>query len=322
MKLLIEKKPMRVARVFDIHNCGPDNRFVANGKLVHNSGGDKINLQNLPRGGTLRKSITAPKGYVIVACDSSQIEARTVGWLAGQEDLTLAFKEGQDIYSLFASDVYGRPVDKNSDLQARHVGKTAILGLGYGMSAPKFQLTLKNGKPPMDLEDAECQRVVELYRRKYFMIPRLWRECQALLIAMYEGREHSIKDGLVTSTTDGRLRLPNGLYLNYPGLKSEDGRNFSYKQRHETIKVYGAKITENIVQALARIIVFDQMRAISKRYKVVLTVHDEVCIVAPEQEAEEAKAFMVHEMSVPPSWCTDLPVSCKAAYGKTYGDCK
>jgi DNA polymerase I-like protein with 3'-5' exonuclease and polymerase domains len=286
------------------------------------SGGDKVNLQNLPRGGALRQSIAAPPGFVLVACDSSQIEARTVGWLAGQEDLTQAFAAGEDIYSLFASDVYGRPVNKHTDPQARHVGKTAILGLGYGMSAPKFQLTLKNGKPSMDLADAECKRVVDLYRRKYSRIPALWRQSQDLLIALYEGREHGLKDGLVTSTTDGRLRLPNGLYLNYPALSTEDGKNFSYKQRHEYIKVYGAKLVENITQALARIIVFDQMLAISKRYKVVLTVHDEVVILAPEDKADVAKAFMEEMMSTPPSWGIGLPISCEAGIGKNYGECK
>jgi DNA polymerase I-like protein with 3'-5' exonuclease and polymerase domains len=285
------------------------------------SGGDKINLQNLPRGGTLRKSISAPQGYVLIACDSAQIEARTVGWLAKQEDLTTAFSQGEDIYSLFASEVYGRPVTKDTDPQARHVGKTAILGLGYGMSAPKFQLTLKNGKPPMDLSDAECQRVVELYRRKYANIPRLWKASNTLLIAMYEGREYSICDGLVVSEGQ-RLKLPNGLYLNYPGLHTEDGKNFAYRQRREVIKVYGAKLVENITQALARIIVFDQMLAISKRYKVVLTVHDEVVIVVPENEAEQAKQFMVETMSRTPSWGTGLPIACEAAIGKTYGDCK
>lgn len=190
------------------------------------------------------------------------------------------------------------------------------------MSAPKFQLTLKNGKPAVDLPDAECKRIVDLYRRKYQMIPRLWRESQNLLIALYEGREHSLRDGLVTSTKDQRLRLPNGLFLNYPGLSTEDGKNFSYKQRHEHIKVYGAKLVENIVQALARIIVFEQMLEVSKRYKVVLTVHDEVVILVPENKAEIAKRHMEEVMSTPPSWGLDLPIACEAGIGKNYGECK
>ena len=72
------------------------------------SGGDKMNLQNLPRGGTLRKSLCAPKGKVLIACDSSQIEARMVAWVSDQHDLLQAFREGRDVYSEFASEVYGR----------------------------------------------------------------------------------------------------------------------------------------------------------------------------------------------------------------------
>ena len=285
------------------------------------SGGDKINLQNLPRGGALRDAITAPDGYMLVACDSSQIEARTVGWLAQQDDLTQAFKDGEDIYSMFASDVYGRKVTKETDSAARHVGKTAILGLGYGMSAPKFKITLKNGKPSVDMPEDECKGVVDLYRNKYYKIPQLWRACQKLLVAMYEGRREELMDGLVY--TDGtNIRLPNGLYLRYPELSTEDGKNFTYKQRRETIHVYGGKVTENIVQALARIIVFDQMAAISKKYKVVLTVHDEVVVCVPESEVETAVTFMTEQMSIAPKWAAGLPITCEAGYGRTYGDCK
>lgn len=277
--------------------------------------------QNLPRGGALRDAITAPDGYMLVACDSSQIEARTVGWLAQQDDLTQAFKDGEDIYSLFASDVYGRKVTKETDSAARHVGKTAILGLGYGMSAPKFKITLKNGKPSVDMPEDECKGVVDLYRNKYYKIPQLWRACQKLLVAMYEGRREELMDGLVY--TDGtNIRLPNGLYLRYPELSTEDGKNFTYKQRRETIHVYGGKVTENIVQALARIIVFDQMAAISKKYKVVLTVHDEVVVCVPEAEVETAVKFMTEQMSIAPKWAAGLPITCEAGYGRTYGDCK
>lgn len=285
------------------------------------SGGDKINLQNLPRGGALRRAIAAPDGYMLVASDSSQIEARMVGWLAGQDDLTEAFAAGEDIYSLFASDVYGRKVTKETDSQARHVGKTAILGLGYGMSAPKFKLTLKNGKPSMEMGEDECKGIVDLYRKKYFRIPQLWRACHNLLIAMYEGRSARLMSGLV-STEGTNLRLPNGMYLRYPELTTEDGKNFSYMQRKEKIHVYGGKVAENIVQALARIVVFDQMLAISKRYKVVLTVHDEVVVCVPEDQADEAQAYMEECMRVAPAWAEGLPITCEAGQGKTYGDCK
>ena len=123
-----ESAPRRVALVYDIIDCGPRNRFVANGKLVHNSGGDKINPQNLPRGGVLRDAIRAPEGHIIVACDSSQIEARTLAWFAGQTDLVEAFSEGKDIYSMFASSVYSKPINKHDHPEERHVGKTCLAG--------------------------------------------------------------------------------------------------------------------------------------------------------------------------------------------------
>lgn len=285
------------------------------------SGGDKVNLQNLPRGGALRQAIVAPKGHVLVACDSSQIEARTVAWLAGEKDLVQAFANGDDIYSSFASDVYEMPINKKDNPMERHVGKTSILGLGYGMSAAKFKLTLKTGKPSVEMELQDCERVVGIYRTKYPHIVKLWRSSQFLMEAVAKGAKFAVgPDDLVYATKAG-IHLPNGMMLRYPELqRGEDG--YTYKQRRETKKIYGAKVTENVVQALARIVVFDQMLAINKRYKVVLTVHDEVVIVAPEQEADEAMAFMVECMSVAPDWAQGLPVTCEAGIGKNYGECK
>jgi len=111
--------------VYDIKNCGPRHRFAANGKLVHNS--DSINMQNLPRKSPLKKTIAAPEGYWIVDCDSSQIEARTLAWLAGQDDLVEAFERGEDVYRIMAAKIYGKePADITKD--ERFAGKTVILG--------------------------------------------------------------------------------------------------------------------------------------------------------------------------------------------------
>jgi DNA polymerase len=88
------------------------------------------------------------------------------------------------------------------------------------------------------------------------------------------------------------------------------------------IRIYGGKVVENIVQALARIVVAEQMAMIGRRYKVVLQVHDEVVILCDEAEVEEAKAYMIQVMSTPPSWAPDLPVACEADHGPNYGECK
>lgn len=89
------------------------------------SGGDKQNLQNLPRGGTLRKAIRAPKGHKIVAVDSSNIELRVNHTLAGQLDSVQAFREGRDLYCEFASILFGRPITK-ADKAERQLGKLCI----------------------------------------------------------------------------------------------------------------------------------------------------------------------------------------------------
>lgn len=297
------------------------------------SGGDKINLQNLPRGGELRKSIRAPKGHLLVASDSAQIEARVVAWLAGEEDLVQDFKQNVDIYSKFATEVYGYQVQKASHPTERFVGKTCILGLGYGMGAEKFKGTLKIGMAGMsvDIPLSEAQRVVKLYRGMYPFIEKLWKQGQEALEAMIAGHEYDLGVAIKLKCKDNKIYLPNGMYVNYPNLR-KSGNEFLYDSRYGPNKIYGGKVIENVVQALARIVVFDQMAKIdqafrkldtpARRHKVCLTVHDEIVAVVPKDYVEEAQHFMGEMMLQTPSWCPDLPVSFEADFGESYGDCK
>lgn len=296
------------------------------------SGGDKVNLQNLPRGGALRRSIRAPEGHSLVASDSSQIEARVVAWLAGETDLLAAFAEGRDIYSEFATDVYGKKVTK-SDKVERFVGKTCILGLGYGMGKDKFKTTLKIGQGGIsaDVTIEEAERVVKLYRDKYPMIAKLWKDGQAALEAIANDREYKLGTAQLKCDAQG-IHLPNGMKIMYPELRKSSDGNYEYRNRYGFTKIYGGKLIENVVQALARIVVFDQMAKIdqtlrkkdksAKRSKVVLTVHDEVVAVVPDIEAANCMNMMMDFMKQPPKWCSDLPVACEADIGKTYGDAK
>ena len=297
------------------------------------SGGDKMNLQNLPRGGTLRKSIKAPEGHVVIAVDSAQIEARVVAWLAGQDDLVEDFRNGVDIYSKFASDVYERPIDKSVDKVERFVGKTCILGLGYGMGKDKFKSTLKIGMAgvsvDLPLEDAE--RIVKLYRQKYERITSLWADADKALPAIANGFDYEFGATIALCATPEGIRLPNDMLVRYPGLhKTNEG--FVYTTKRGSIKIYGGKVVENVVQALARIVVFDQMAKIDQefrkrdsadtRFKVALTVHDEVVAVVPKDQAQRSLDFMIKVMSTPPQWAQGLPVACEGDFALTYGDCK
>ena len=146
-------------------------------------GSDKINLQNLPRGSTLRRAIMAPEGQRLYIADLSNIEARMLAWLAKEHDLVEAFRTGRDVYCEFASQIYGRTITKDDKLE-RYVGKTAILGLGYGMGADKFKQTLKTGSPSVDVSDIVAQQIVMQYRGMYPNVPRLWSGMKDALFQM------------------------------------------------------------------------------------------------------------------------------------------
>lgn len=284
------------------------------------SGADKINMQNMPRGGKLRESIEAPPGYKLVVGDSSNVEARIVAWLAGQTDLVEAFARGEDIYAMFASDIYGYPVNKKDHPAERFVGKESILGLGFGMGWKKFKATLKS-KAKVDMPDEECKRIVNLYRAKYAAIVRLWKRLHSCLAHMCSGSYElfHIADGIYAE--GNKIYLPNGMFLHYPGLEF-NGNEYTYRQRRETIKVYGAKIVENIVQALARIVVFYQMYEMSQMTKVVLTVHDEIVACVADAMVDTIHAAMKEVMKKVPKGFEGLPVTCETGVDVSYGRAK
>ena len=288
-------------------------------------GDDKINLQNLPsRGqnaGKLKRAIEAPDGYVIIDSDSSQIEARTVAWLAGQTDLVEAFDTGEDVYKIMAGAIYRKTVDEVTSNE-RFIGKTTILGAGYGMGAQKFQGQLKTFGTEVTLEEAK--RIIDTYRGTYSKIPTLWTQGSTAIDAMSKKRMSKWGNGCISIGAEGIL-MPNGLYQRYPNLRKmrdKDGKDqYIYDSRKGVVKLYGGKLTENICQGLARCIIGEQLIKISKRYRVVLTVHDAVACVAPKQEAEEAMAYVMECMRFVPSWAQGIPLDCEAGIGDSYGDC-
>ena len=288
-------------------------------------GADKMNMQNLPsRGdnaGKLKKAILAPEGHVMIDCDSSQIEARVLAWFAGQDDLVQAFKDGKDVYKIMASAIYHAAADEITKDQ-RFVGKTTILGSGYGMGAAKFQAQLQTFGVEITLQEA--QRIISVYRETYPWIPALWSAGNAAIDALARGRTAKWGNGVVTVTKDGFL-MPNGMTQRYPGLKKVKDKagkeQYIYESRKGVTKLYGGKLTENICQGLARCIIGEQLLLIAKRYKVVLTVHDAVACVAPKEEAEEAMAYVMECMRFVPTWAEGVPLNCEAGFGDSYGDC-
>jgi DNA polymerase len=291
-------------------------------------GDDKINLQNLPsRGqnaGKLKRAIEAPDGYVIIDSDSSQIEARTVAWLAGQTDLVEAFDNGEDVYKIMASAIYNKDESEISK-EERFVGKTTILGAGYGMGGEKFQAQLKAFGVEMSTD--ECSRIISVYRARYPKVPALWRQGQTCIEAVItkSAATFGVVDAVRFDATRQGFQLPSGLWQRYEGLKkvvdAEGKAQYEYYTRKGMTKIYGGKLVENICQAVARCVIAEQMLLINKRYKVVLTVHDAVACIAPETEAKEAQDYVETCMRWRPEWAATLPLNCESGMGRSYGDC-
>jgi len=297
------------------------------------SGMDKINFQNLPsrdpKKKALKRAVVPPPGYVVINSDSSQIEARMTAWLAGQDDVVAQFANGEDVYSLFASAVYGRKITK-VDKEERFVGKSCVLGLGFGTGALKLQHTLATSQPiSVKVDEEEAKRIVGVYREKNHAIIDLWGDADMMLEDMLSG---SFKNGpkvfgrhnCVFYDRDGII-LPNGLRIRYPNLRKEWDKekqktSIVYDSRKGPVYLWGGAVVENVVQALARIVVGVQMIDINHKYRVALTVHDAAVVVVPEYEQDEAIHYITGVMSVAPDWATGLPVACEAKAGKNYGD--
>lgn len=291
-------------------------------------GDDKLNLQNLPRNSALKKSILAPAGYLMIDSDSSQIEARTLAWLAGQDDLVEAFDRGEDVYKIMASAIYGKPVAEITK-DERFVGKTTILGAGYGMGAAKFQAQLKNFGVQVTLEEA--QRIISTYRATYPKITALWKAAGTALEAILRDQTTTLgRDGVLKIEGKGGIRLPNGLYIRYPNLRQkvdeDTGKTeivYDTKKGRAIIpnRIYGGKVIENVCQALARIIIGDQMLLVAKKYRVVMTVHDAIACIVPTDEVKTAQEYVEMCMRIRPKWGMELPLNCEAGHGESYGDC-
>ena len=290
-------------------------------------GSDKINLQNLPSRGpnakVLKSSICAPEDYSIIEADSAQIEARVLAWLSQQVDLVRAFENGEDVYKKMAGSIYGK---KEEDISAaeRFIGKTTILGCGYGMGAVRFKEQLQSFG--VDMEQEEAARIIKIYRQTNSSITKLWRECQVALEGMRQGDAYAIglSGVLQVIPNQNGIQLPNGLMMRYDNLKAEEGEKgleYFYKTRRGDVRIYGGKVVENVCQAIARCIMAEQMLMISKKYRVLLTVHDSVVCSVPDKELDKAAAYVDSCMRHTPEWAKGLPVRGDVETGKNYGEC-
>lgn len=369
----------RSARLLDIGAGGrslPVYLRYAGAGTFRWSGGDALNWQNFertnkrnPRKGTVRQSIVAPPGYMVVAGDLSQVEARVNAWLSGEQWLLDAFARGEDVYSMFGSEIYGRPIDRKNnpdDEVPGFVAKTATLGLGFQMGHLKFGGELlkgANGGVPVQFVEADLHKlridptpylanpknidrlrelpsrltlsercihfavtnhIVNVYRAKNANIKANWKFMQHVIDLMAKGHTGPVgKDGLLVLVKGGIL-LPSGLVMHYRELRrNEEGEHTYLAKRGQRSKLYGGLLTENLCQALARIIVSDAMLKLHHEgLKLVSMEHDCIVALAPEPEASYWSSRLLEVMAIAPAWAAGLPLAAEGGFGRTLASAK
>lgn len=234
----------------------------------------------------------------------------------------LPLKQRMQTYDI----AYSGPRNRYTILSAD--GPLVVHNCGYGMGSAKFKLQLKNFGVEVTLEEAK--RIIDTYRATYPKITALWKEAGRALKAMIDGQTAPLgREGVLQVMGKDGILLPNGLYLRYPNLRSstnDEGETelvYDTKKGKTTIpnRIYGGKAVENICQALARIVIGEQMLLIAKKYRIVMTVHDAIACVVPEDEADRAMEFITMAMRIRPAWAPELPLNCEAGFGQSYGSC-
>ena len=304
------------------HATMPDGRYY--GGLMYFGGhtgrfsgsGGNLNLQNLPReamfGVNMRNLIAAPKGRKLVVVDLSQIEVRTLCWLAGDKDTMDAIAKSDDIYEAFAIQFGLWSSDKGSlkkgDPKLRHKVKALVLGCGYGAGPDRFAETYG-----MPLEEAKNS--VDLYRTKLHKIPEFWRDLNDTIRSAHD---IIMSDVSLRGCDEARLKidLPSGRKLDYGYIGYEWGKRgaqyvamVNRNGRTLPMILWGGVLAENLSQALARDIFSSMMLEIEKRgIKIIFHVHDEVIVECDEADAEDTLETLTKIMSTPPEWIPDIPL--------------
>lgn len=300
-----------------------------------------LNQQNLPRIGrdkqgnivpkisnALRMCLRAPKGYKVVVADLSGIELRVNHFLWKVESSMALYQESPgeaDLYKDFATTLYNVAFDEVTKDQ-RQIGKVAHLGLGFGAGWKTF-ITIAKTMGGVDIDEGESKSIVSSWRRMYSAIQQGWKKCQNALTAIVTGATQAVDPwGLVVTTPEG-FRLPSGRTIYYPELRQEvENGSATWKmgRGRNTTYLNGGKCDENIVQALARDVIADNMLEVKKLtgHWPVLSVHDELIYIVPDDEAESHLATVQGVMRTPPKWWPELVTWSEGDIAQSYGEAK
>ena len=194
------------------------------------------------------------------------------------------------------------------------------------MGPAKLQLTLKQGVmgPPVDLDMDTCKRIVNLYRARNYRIRNLWTAMAGVTASMIAGNE-----GVLGPLSYGKnfIRRPNEMFLQYYGLTGDLDDSTGELKVHDAVyltrtgkaKIYGGLLTENVVQALARCIIAEQiLRVEDAGWRVVTTTHDEIVAIAPTKQADRCLESMIKIMSTAPKWAPGLPLAAEGGHDINY----
>ena len=267
----------------------------------------------------IRTAFIPSEGCRFIVSDFSAIEARVLAWLAGEEWVLEAFRNGKDIYCETASMMYHVPVEKHgANSHLRQKGKVAVLACGYQGGVGAMKRMDKGGSIPED----ELQSVVDQWRQANSNSVKLWRTCElAARTAIEEHRTVRLKNGLAFGYINGNLfiKLPGGRKLCYWNtrlkLDPRDGRehivymgvNQETKPWGET-ETYGGKLVENIVQATARdCLAISMQRVAALGYNIVMHVHDEIIVDCPIEDTGAMERINAC-MAEPIPWAPGLPL--------------
>ena len=270
----------------------------------------------------IRTAFIAAPGKTFHVCDFSAIEARVIAWLAGEEWVLGVFRNNKDIYCANASRMFKVPVEKHGqNAELRQKGKIATLALGYGGGVSALEAM---GGSKLGLTESEEKEIVNLWRDSNPHIVKMWAIIEkAAMTAIKTGQSVTVHRGIVVSRQWGMLTitLPSGRTICYPRAEVGTERNDGWRGDHDIIeyegvnqttkkwgkvRTYGGKLTENIVQAVARdILGIVILRAKAAGLNIVFHIHDEIIVEAePGQTLQEVEALF----SKPIDWCRDLPL--------------
>lgn len=259
----------------------------------------------------IRTAFIPKKGYQFIVADFSAIEARVIAWLAGETWRMESFARGEDIYCASASRIFGVPVVKHGENgHLRQKGKVAELACGYGGSVGAMKAM---GADALGLSDAELKQIVTDWREASPHIVQLWWDVEVAAMKAVRQKTSAETHGIIFSYESGFLfvQLPGGRRLAYVkpriGENRFGGESITYwgvgtSKRWERLETYSGKLVENIIQGIARDLLFYSMKTLSDCF-IVGHIHDEIII---ECTKDTSLSDICEQMSVTPKWADGL----------------